>query len=98
MLFVASLLEPYLTPEGGVAWRPPMPVVMEAEDLDGAETALRERFWVKEPEIERKLREANPEGKAWYYEAKIALLPDGFRGAESLFIIVADSKARTVNF
>lgn len=92
MLYVASVLEPYLTEEGSVAWRPPMPCVVVADDEAGAIEALRKRFWVRVAEIEKKLMEHPGWKEGDYREVTLARVTEGFSGAESVFMIISDTR------
>jgi hypothetical protein len=97
MIFIASVLEPYLTADA-VAWRPPIPCIVIAEDKDKAIESVKRKFWVRVPEIEKRLLAKYPDwNKEHYYEVTMAPLPEEFSGAESVFMVIANMR-RPIRF
>ncbi|MBX4209124.1 hypothetical protein KW799_00280 [Candidatus Parcubacteria bacterium] len=93
MIFIASILEPYLTEERNVAWRPPLPCIILADDQKKAVEALQGRFWIRVPEIELKLCRQYPDWKEGdYYEVTLVPVPEGFLGAIPVFSLIANTK------
>ncbi|HEY9481020.1 MAG TPA: hypothetical protein VIR98_02180 [Candidatus Paceibacterota bacterium] len=93
MTFFASVLEPYLSEEGRVLWRSPIPVVIVAKDLEEAVESLSRLYPIRNLQIERKLLEEYPNWPPGAYrEAAIVALPLNFKGAVPIFLHIAENK------
>jgi hypothetical protein len=94
MLFAVSVLEPYLNENGDVVWRTSIPCVVKADDEARAVESLREHFWVRVPEVARKLEEHPNWKKGTYREVTVAEIPASLSGVIPVFSHIAGSRAK----